>query len=206
MSAPALRLFVALDAPSSVLSHLAAAVDRVREDRPWLRWVPAERLHLTLAFLGQVDAGRVDGLGVRLARAADRHRPVTLQLAGAGRFDGRVLWVGVRGAVADVGRLADSVAAGSRRAGIAVEERAYRPHLTIARGRDPKVDLRPVVAALADYEGPQWTATEVHLVRSHLGRDVRYERLATFPLRAPDPVTGPTSAVPSGPPPAAPTA
>jgi 2'-5' RNA ligase len=202
-----MRLFVALDAPPSVVADLAAAVDPVRGDRPWLRWVPPERWHLTLAFLGQVDAGRVDGLRDRLARAAARHSPVTMQLAGAGRFGGRVLWVGIRGAVADVGRLAGSVAAGSRRAGIPVEDRPYRPHLTIARGRDPKVDLRPVVAALAGYEGPRWTAAEVHLVRSHLGSDVRYERLATFPLGPAVPVTGPTAAEGSpGPSPAAPTA
>jgi len=205
VSAPGLRLFVALDAPSVVVQDLASAVQAVSTDRPWLRWVPAERWHLTLAFLGQVDAGRVDPLCVRLARAAARHQPLTLQLAGAGRFGSRVLWIGLRGAVADVGRLANSVAAGSRRVGIAVEDRPYRPHLTVARGRDPRTDLRPAVAALADYAGPTWTAAEVHLVRSHLGAAVRYERLASFPLGSS--ITVPT-AEPAGTtePPAAPRA
>jgi 2'-5' RNA ligase len=181
---PPLRLFVALDAPAGVVGDLASAVDQVRAEHPRLRWVPAPRWHLTLAFLGAVEARRVDDLCTRLGRAAGRHQPLPLQLAGAGRFGDRVLWVGVRGAVADVGRLAASVAAGSRRAGIAVEDRPYRPHLTLARGRDG-VDLRPPVAALAGYAGPGWTAAEVHLVRSHLGRDVRYERLASFALGAP---------------------
>jgi 2'-5' RNA ligase len=173
-----------------------------------LRAVGEDDLHLTLAFLGQVDVGRVDPLSARLSRAAARHEPMKLQLAGAGRFGSRVLWVGVRGDVADVGRLADSVAAGSRRVGIAVEDRRYRPHLTVARGRDPRTDLRPAVAALADYSGPAWTAAEVHLVRSHLGPDVRYERLATFELGRSGPVTAPTAdtAGPSDPPPAAPRA
>ena len=208
MSASGLRLFVALDAPSAVVQDLADVVREVSTDRPWLRWVPPERWHLTLAFLGQVDRGRVDELSTRLARSAARYNPLALQLAGAGRFGSRVLWVGVRGAVADVGRLADSVAAGSRRAGIAVEDRPYRPHLTVARGRDPRTDLRPAVAALADYAGPQWTAAEVHLVRSHLGPAVRYERLATFGLGSPSPVTAPTAeaAGTSDAPPTAPTA
>jgi RNA 2',3'-cyclic 3'-phosphodiesterase len=204
-----LRLFVALDVPDRVVSDLAAAVDAVRAEHPRLRWVPAPRWHLTLAFLGAVDVRKVDDLCTRLGRAARRYPPLPLELGGAGRFGDRVLWVGVRGAVADVGRLAASVAAGSRRAGIAVEDRPYRPHLTLARGRDG-VDLRPAVAALAAYTGPAWTAAEVHLVRSHLGRDVRYERLASFVLGGP-PVTPPVQdpppeeGAPAGPP-AAPSA
>jgi 2'-5' RNA ligase len=185
-----LRLFVALDLPDHVVGDLAAAVDEVRAEQPRLRWAPAPRWHLTLAFLGAVDPRKVDDLCTRLGRAAHRHPQLPLELGGAGRFGNRVLWVGVRGAVSDVGRLAASVAAGSRRAGIAVEDRPYRPHLTLARGRDG-VDLRPAVAALAAYTGPAWTAAEVHLVRSHLGRDVRYERLASFVLGAPPPVTPP---------------
>jgi 2'-5' RNA ligase len=185
------RLFVALDVPDDAVTDLAAAVDTVRADQPRLRWIPPDRWHLTLAFLGAVDPRRVDDLVARLTRAADRHPPLPLLLAGAGRFGQRVLWVGVQGAVADVGRLAASVAAGSRRAGIPVEDRAYRPHLTLARGREG-VDLAPAAAALADYSGPRWTASEVHLVRSHLGRDVRYERLVSLPLGAP--VTHPARA------------
>jgi 2'-5' RNA ligase len=188
---PPLRLFVALDAPDGVVADLAAAVEPVRAEQPRLRWVPAARWHLTLAFLGAVEPRRAAELTARLARAAGRHPPVPLELAGAGRFGNRVLWVGVQGAVGDVGRLAASVAAAGRHAGIPVEDRTYRPHLTIARGRDG-VDLGPAVAALVGYAGPRWTATEVHLVRSHLGRDVRYERLASFVLGRP-PVTRPGS-------------
>jgi len=204
-----LRLFVALDLPDRVVSDLSAAVDAVRVEHPRLRWVPAPRWHLTLAFLGAVDVRKLDELGTRLGRAARRYPPLPLELGGAGRFGDRVLWVGVRGAVSDVGRLAASVAAGSRRAGIAVEDRPYRPHLTLARGRDG-VDLRPAVAALAAYAGPAWTAAEVHLVRSHLGRDVRYERLASFVLGGPPvmpPVQDPPpeEGAPAGPP-AAPSA
>jgi RNA 2',3'-cyclic 3'-phosphodiesterase len=204
-AAERLRLFVALEAPGQVVADLAAAVERVRADHPHLRWVPPDRWHLTLAFLGSVDAGRVDELRVRLARAALRHRPVPLELAGAGRFGGRVLWVGLRGGVADVARLAASVAAGCRRAGVPVEDRPYRPHLTVARGRDRGTDLRPAVAALAEYAGPRWTAAEVHLVRSHLGPEVRYELLDGFPLGS---VTEPPSAAGAspGPPPDAPPA
>ena len=65
-------------------------------------------------------------------------------------------------------RLADSVTAAARRTGIAVDDRPYRPHLTLARGREG-ADLRPAVAALSGFAGSPWTADALHLVRSRLG-------------------------------------
>jgi 2'-5' RNA ligase len=65
-------------------------------------------------------------------------------------------------------RLAASVGAAARRCGIPVEDRAYRPHLTLARARDG-ADLRAVAALLGGFTGSPWTADALHLVRSRLG-------------------------------------
>ena len=65
-------------------------------------------------------------------------------------------------------RLAGSVTAAARRSGIAVDDRPHRPHLTLARSREG-AELRPVVAALADFAGTPWTADALHLVLSRLG-------------------------------------
>ena len=58
-------------------------------------------MHLTLAFLGEVDEAVITGLAVRLERAARRHPCLSLSLAGAGAFPGatraRVLWTGIHG-------------------------------------------------------------------------------------------------------------
>ena len=64
--------------------------------------------------------------------------------------------------------LAASVGAAARRCGIAVDDRPYRAHLTLARAR-PGTDLRPAVDALHDFAGTTWTADALHLVRSRLG-------------------------------------
>ena len=225
-----MRAFVALTPPPAALDELAAAVAPLRAAHPDLRWAPPAQWHLTLAFLGEIDEAVLPELTARLARAARRFTPLSLALAGGGRFGDRVLWTRVHGMPAAdprelrvppgelrispgesraspgescispgescvppgriphsdrassasrrrtpsggstqaLRRLAQSVTAAARRCGIDVDERPYRPHLTVARGREG-VDLRPAVAALSGFAGSPWTADELHLVRSRLG-------------------------------------
>jgi RNA 2',3'-cyclic 3'-phosphodiesterase len=180
-----MRLFVAVTPPTHALDELRAAIDVVRSAHPQLRWSRPDHWHLTLAFLGAVDDGPRADVTTRLGRAAARHPPMRLALQGAGRFGHRVLWTRVAGDVAALRGLAASVQAAARRAGIDVEDRPYRPHLTLARGREG-ADMRAAVAALAGFAGSTWTARELHLVRSHLGagpeRTARYEPVASWPL------------------------
>jgi 2'-5' RNA ligase len=124
-------------------------------------------------------------LGERLGRAARRHPAHTVRLAGGGRFGAGVLWVGVHGDVRTLGRLAQSAQAAARRTGIEVDERPYRPHLTLARTvrNGPRVDLRPYVAALEGFEGREWEVAELVLMRSRLGGGpARYERVGAWKL------------------------
>jgi 2'-5' RNA ligase len=180
------RLFVALLPPETVLDEVDAAFAPHRAAHPDLRWTRRASWHVTLAFYGEVDEQVVPRLLPRLERAAGRHPRRELAFAGAGAFprpaSARVLWTGTE---SDLRRLADSCLAAARREGVdADEHQRFHPHLTVARARDP-VDLRSVVEALKPYEGSPWTAGEIHLVRSHLGREVRYETLHSWPLAEP---------------------
>jgi 2'-5' RNA ligase len=179
------RLFVAVTPPPEAVEELRRATAALRSARSELRWARPEQWHLTLAFLGEVDDRSRADLTVRLARAAHRHPPLRLSLQGAGRFGDRVLWTRVTGDVAPLRRLAASVQAAARRARLDVDERPYRPHLTLARGR-PGTDLRGAVEAFAGVAGSSWTAPELHLVRSDLGagpdRTSRHEVIASWPL------------------------
>jgi 2'-5' RNA ligase len=167
-----MRLFVALALPPDVRAHADAAVAPVRAAVPDLRWVPAERWHLTLAFYGEVPDGRVAGTERRVARRAAGHGAVRLRIEGCGAFAGRAVWLGVAGDLPGLRRLAGS---------LSDERRPYRPHLTVARLRGP-VDPAPAVDALAAYAGPGWEAGAVHLVRSRLGPRPAYEDVAVLPL------------------------
>ena len=177
-----MRLFAALDVPADVQHSLAIAMPSPDEQ---LRYVVPEQWHLTLAFYGEVGEIKVDALQAGLERAADRSRPMTVRLAGAGTFPrqpskARVLWIGLDGDVDMVRRLADRCAGAGRRARIAMEERAFRPHLTLARARRGAVDATSSVEALASFASPWWTVTSFRLVHSHLGPTVRHETLREF--------------------------
>jgi 2'-5' RNA ligase len=168
------RLFLAVHLPPEVTADLEARVSQVRPAYPDLRWVGPERWHLTLVFLGEVPEDELARLERRYARRLHGAEEMSVQLAGAGRFDGTALWVGVHGDREQLRTLVGHLDPGGR---------PYRPHLTVARARARRgTDLRPPVEELRDYEGPAWTAATVHLVRSFLGPAPRYENIASWPL------------------------
>jgi 2'-5' RNA ligase len=180
-----MRLFVALSPPSEAVAELDGAVAALREQAPGLRWTVPAQWHLTLTFLGEVTEDDVPQLCDRLGRAADRSSALALRFRGGGRFGRRVLFTHVDGDLNQLRRLAGRTTAAARRTGLVVEDRPYRPHLTLARA-DGGSDLRPLVAALRPFDGVPWEANEVHLVRSRLGagegRRSIYENVSRWPL------------------------
>jgi 2'-5' RNA ligase len=184
------RLFVAVEFPDPVRASLAGLLTGLRPQLPpQLRPAVPERMHLTLAFLGEVAEPRLPGLQERLGRSAGRHAPMRLRLAGGGRFDGSVLWVGVAGDLDRLRHLAGSVAGAARHSGVPVEERTYRPHVTLARARPP-ADLQPLAALLEGYRGPAWTASEIVLVRSRTGPSPEHVPVTRWPLTGAPPTSG----------------
>lgn len=185
-----MRLFAAVMPPERVMRELDHAVRELHglPDADALRWTERAGWHLTLAFLGEVAGELLPALGERLDRAARRHEPYRSALAGGGHFGDRTLWAAVAGA--DPARLAGSVEAAARRAGVAVAaEHRFHAHLTLARQRTHgQVRLRPFAQALAGFAGTPWTVDAVALVRSHApatgvpGAQPRYEVLRTCPL------------------------
>lgn len=174
-----MRLFVAVVPPPTALSALDEAI-AARDEQ--LRWVPPEQWHLTLVFCGEVAEGRVGELTERLGRAAARTSPFALRLSGAGTFPkqaarARVLWVGLDGDLAALSRLAERCAAAARRTGIDVEDRPYRPHLTLARARRDPVDASDAVTRLSSYDGAPWTVASIRLVHSTIGAKVQHRTL-----------------------------
>ena len=188
MTPPPWRLFVALLPSDDAIADLDAAVATLRGGWTTLRWTSPQMWHLTAAFFGDVAEERASELATRLERVAGRHEAPSLRFAGGGGFArparASIVYAGVDGSLSQLRALADSCSAAGRRIGLAMEERAYRPHLTLARakGRAP-VDVRPIVDQLDGYAGPTWTSSEIVLMRSHLGPRPRHEPIGRWPLR-----------------------
>jgi 2'-5' RNA ligase len=141
-----MRLFVALELDPATRTAVATAIERLREQalrlapRSRISWATADRLHVTVRFIGHVDAATGDGIRRSLA-APLQHNPFRIQIDGVGTFPLkgalRVVWAGVgegRGSLAAIEKdVSERLAA----VGLAPEERPYSPHLTLGRVREP---------------------------------------------------------------------
>jgi 2'-5' RNA ligase len=183
-----LRLFVGAYPPPAAAAHLGELVSRLELGRPQppgnsLRLVATERWHITLAFLGDVPDDRV---AVASSALQSVHLPnLALRIAGGGRFGrGRftTVWAGLRGDVDELRALARTARRQLKQSRLPFDAKPFRPHLTLARPGDrlPAGALARDLEALHGYEGPQWTVTDVRLVRSFLGPEPRYETLANL--------------------------
>jgi 2'-5' RNA ligase len=187
------RMFVALAPPEEVVEHLDAFLEVRRSAAPF-RWADASQLHLTLAFLAEVEERRLDDLTERLARAAARRTAFEAGVAGGGAFPNvgraRVLWAGLElddHGRTELDRLATGCRAAANRAGIPVDGQRFRPHVTLARIGHP-TEVSSWVRLLDGYAGPRWTADRITLVASYLGEGPhgrpRYVKVDEFILAA----------------------
>lgn len=188
-----MRLFVALIPPDEAVDDLDSFLEVRRGAAPY-RWALRDQLHLTLAFLGDVEDRRLDELLERLARAASRRTAFDATITGGGAFPNagraKVIWAGVAtSAVGDVElpRLATGARAAATKSGIVVDGARFRPHVTVARLGVP-AEVSNWVRLLDAYTGPTWRASAISVVESHLGQGPRgrprYEVLAELPLGA----------------------
>lgn len=129
---------------------------------------------------------RVPELAAVAAPAIAAAPPMRLRFAGGGRFGSvrrpQVAWAGVDGDVVPLTDLAARLAGAARGLGLHVEERPYRPHLTLGRWRPRSPADGTMTDRLAGYRGPVWPVREVRLLESHLGPTPVHDPVATWPL------------------------
>ncbi len=126
-----MRLFIAIQFSEEVRQTLLSQIDALKKQVTAGNFTRPENLHLTLAFIGESD--RAGGL----RRIIDRCTCPTFELAvsGGGHF-GSLYWVGVEKNPA-LSALAERLRAELLAEGFALEERAFKPHITIARQLEP---------------------------------------------------------------------
>ncbi len=136
-----------------------------------------ETIHLTLAFLGDIDADRVDDAiaAARTVLAAAHRLPVTHAEYWP---HNRIVWAGPARTPTPTRRLADGLNKALTQAGFALERRAFAAHLTLVRkARAPR--------ALPSLPAIDWPVDEFVLVRSRLSKEgSHYDVLERFPLQA----------------------
>jgi 2'-5' RNA ligase len=194
-----MRLFIALDIDDGIRRRLQRFVEGVSGFASDARWVRAESMHVTLKFIGEKPVEVVEE--IKLALAAVKGEPFEISFRGYGFFptakSARVFWVGIETGP-QLASLATTVDRATSTLGIAMEEHAYSPHLTLARGGSrsaapgrQKEDrpnrsfqkLQEKLAAMPTPEFGTMTAREFFLYQSQLMRGgARYTKIERFGL------------------------
>jgi 2'-5' RNA ligase len=185
------RLFLAINLSTETRRDIVEATASLRDRAPELAWVREPLLHLTLKFLGEQPDERLGEIKDVLASVAGRHRELVMNIGGIGAFPNfrraRVVWVGI----AQDPRLEllhHDVEVACESIGFEVEGRPFRPHLTLARVKNPlpedKARELSRLAKRADYRS-DFIVRSVDLMRSDLLTDgPTYTTLVSAALRS----------------------
>jgi len=195
-----MRIFIALDIDDAIRDRIARFIEGVQGFVPDARWVKPESLHVTLKFIGEQPEPAVEQ--IKLALGTVTGLPAEIQFRGYGFFptakSARVFWVGMESGP-QLASLAAAIDDKTASLGIPKEERAFSPHLTLARAaggsgsprwgkRDgPNRTFQHLQEKLTALPGPEFgtmTAREFFLYQSQLSpRGSQYTKLARFALQ-----------------------
>ena len=168
------RLFFALWPPAELSRELYRLGGNALRDGTGRRVVP-EHIHLTLAFLGSVDASFREC--AEQAASAVHSESFTLFLEQVGYWPkSGILWAGPERTPQSLLHLVQELNAGLAGCGHEAEKRPYAAHVTLARKARPRL-------AIHSMESRAWEINRFHLVQSHTHADgARYEILRSWPL------------------------
>lgn len=168
-----MRLFFALELPSEIKTALGALQTEMRQTRAAIGWTKPENMHLTLRFLGEVEAAALPALKEICVQTAQQTAPLRLTLNGIGFFPNDrkpiVLWAGLADAANALPALHQALETRLTSLGFAREDKPFRPHLTLGRFKAPD-NAQTLVKLAQAYQLPalQFTVTELVLMQSQL--------------------------------------
>jgi len=176
-----IRTFIAIELPSSVRSILSQLEDRLKlGHRTQVKWVAPDSIHLTLKFLGNVDAGIIPDLGKVMDKAVHGITSFHLKLGMLGAFPDirapRVIWVGIGGDLSSLLTVQSSIESSLIPLGFTPEKRPFSPHLTLGRIRErassaERRNLGEVIESNQVDVNERFAVGSIRLMKSTLTRD-----------------------------------
>ena len=190
------RLFIAVTVPEDVKTEIEKTQATLRRALPkeCVRWTKREQFHLTLKFLGDVDAQRVEPLTNALRAACQGFPALELRAEQVGFFPDlhrpRVVWVGVKDSQEQLPLVQSAIEAASRDYTQEESPERFTGHVTLGRIKGLRRTEAEALAGLASGLAAQffgaWTADKVELIRSQLSPEgARHTTLAAIPLASP---------------------
>lgn len=180
------RVFVAIPLPEKHKAKLQQICAEWKRFGSFRKWVHFQDYHLTLQFLGECDSPQVKQIISQLSKVAADTAPFSLQMQGMGTFgrkdQPRILWAGVTGELFALHQLQQQIGTYLAPLGFPIEERPYRPHITIARtylGNDFEKSMLPMLS-LGELAEDTWRVTEIVLYETRSRQSPMYHVIERF--------------------------
>ena len=161
-----MRLFIAVNFPADVREAVHDEVGGLRHPNDGIAWIVAPLLHVTIKFIGEIPADRLEPLASIVRKVAAVQGVLSVRVGGVGAFPNfrrpRVVWVGVKDG-GELVRMATRLDEECVALGIEAERRPFRPHLTVGR---VKRELSPAAAAALAQAARGLTRQRESIVRS----------------------------------------
>lgn len=168
-----IRTFICIEIPDSTRARIDRLQQELKEVDAQVSWTKPSNIHLTLKFLGAVEASRIEPVHRAVERAARGVTRFEIEVSGAGCFPSprspRTLWIGISEVPEPLSQLHERLESELDREGFARERRKFSPHLTIGRLRAPRNGARLAEALITNgFEAERLKANEVIVMRSDL--------------------------------------
>ena len=188
------RCFIAIELPEEVKAGLTRLQAKLKLGNQCpVKWVDPYSVHLTLKFLGNVDADRISQITAALAEAAQGVSPFHLEVKDLGVFPNlrrvQIAWVGLSGDLDKLLQLQQRIESNLSRLGFAPEPRAFTPHLTLARVRDQaspdeRQKLGQLISSTKFEAAYSFPVDSTRLMRSQLTREgAIYSQISSVVLK-----------------------
>lgn len=186
-----IRSFIAIPLTPEIRRNTTRLLAKLSQADDGIKWVPADHLHLTLKFLGEVDNTEVPRVCDVVREVCREYEPFDLAFAGTGGFPNidrpRVLFAGVEDPSGSLCRLVEQLESELAELGFKREPRDYQPHLTLGRTRSGRRRASNEVVERLKQQSEAHLGTmivdQIQLLASFLDKEgPTYQVMDTIPL------------------------
>lgn len=132
-----MRTFIALELPAEIKNTLILLQEQLKKCNADLKWVKPVNIHLTLKFLGEIDASLLDPVTAILKEVAQDTPAFSVRLSSVGAFPNlhypKVIWAGLHQGGQETQAIATELEQRLEKIGIPRETKAFSSHITLAR-------------------------------------------------------------------------